>query len=65
MSDKKHGLTGQRNAAKDVKKESFIHARCFSSDKAKWVKKAQSLDLKLTELVVIALNDFCKKDGDA
>ena len=63
MEDKPHGLKGRpSNAAKphDQKAESFIHARCTSSDKAGWVKAAQSKGMKLTEWIVSVLNDAIK-----
>jgi len=63
MEDKKHGLTGNKNAVKpdDQKAESYIHARCTSSDKARWVKAAQSKKMKLTEWIVSVLNEATKK----
>ena len=63
MEDKPHGLKGRpSNAAKppDQKAESFIHARCTSSDKAGWVKAAQSKGMKLTEWIVSVLNEAVK-----
>ena len=64
MEDKPHGLKGRpSNAAKppDQKAESYIHARCTSSDKAGWVKAAQSKGMKLTEWIVSVLNEAVKK----
>ena len=43
------------------KKESYIHASCDSSDKAKWVKAAKLQNLKLTEWVNQVLNAEVKK----
>lgn len=52
-----HGNTGKTNAAKDETKESHIHMRTTSSQKAEWVKKAQKSNLKLTEWITKKLND--------
>lgn len=62
MENKPHGLTGNKNAAKpdDQKAESYIHARCTSSDKAGWVKAAQSKGMKLTKWIVSVLNEAAK-----
>ena len=49
--------TGNKNALKEVKRESYIHASCFSADKAKWVKTAQRHNLKLTQWIVKTLNN--------
>jgi|LakMenE18May11ns_1017448.scaffolds.fasta_scaffold5413151_1 hypothetical protein len=55
--EKKHGMTGKRNAAKDDCAESYIHARCKPQDKASWVRAAQSEGLKLTEWIINTLNE--------
>jgi len=63
MENKPHGLTGKpSNATKpdDQKAESYIHARCARSDKAGWVKAAQSKGMKLTEWIVSVLNAAAK-----
>lgn len=56
MNDK--GYHGNKNASKDEadKASSFIHARCLPSDKARWVKAAQSKNKKLTEWITETLN---------
>ncbi len=56
--EKKHGLTGIRNAAKPAEKksESYIHARCKTSDKAGWVRAAKVKNMKLTAWIVETLN---------
>lgn len=61
--DKPHGLTGNKNAAKppDQKAESFIHARCKTSEKSAWVKAAQAKKMKLTEWIVSVLNKEIEK----
>ena len=61
-AENKHGMTGKQNAAKpsEDKAESFIHARCKSSDKAVWVKAAQAQNMKLTEWIVQILNNAAK-----
>lgn len=62
--NKPHGLTGKpSNATKpdDQKAESHIHARCKSSDKAMWVKAAQSKGMKLTDWIISVLNEAIKK----
>jgi hypothetical protein len=60
---KPHGNTGKQNALKpdELKAESFIHARCKRSDKAKWVIASRAEGLKLTEWIVKNLN---KSVGD-
>ena len=37
-------------------KKSYIHAQCLTSDKAIWVKAAQSKKMKLTEWIIATLN---------
>jgi len=62
--NKPHGLKGrQSNAAKppDQKAESFIHARCKTSEKSAWVKAAQAKGMKLTDWIISSLNDALKK----
>ena len=61
--NKPHGLAGNKNAVKpdDHKAESYIHARCTSSDKANWVRAAKSKGMKLTEWIVSVLNEAIKK----
>ena len=58
MKGKKRPLFGNRSAAKqdDTSASSFIHARCRTSDKARWVIAAQRRNMKLTEWIVDALN---------
>jgi predicted HicB family RNase H-like nuclease len=61
---KPHGLIGKpsnNTKAPEDKAESFIHARCKTSDKAAWVKAAQAKKLKLAEWVNAVLNDAAKK----
>ena len=50
---------GNQNALKDEcdKASSHVHARCKPSDKAMWVKQAQKNNLKLTEWIIITLNE--------
>lgn len=57
MSDK-HWNDGNTYAAKSSseKSESYIHARCKTGDKAKWVKQARKNNMKLTEWIVQTLN---------
>jgi len=54
---KKHGLHGNKNAAKGIKKESYIHVRCDQEDKAGWVKTAHSEGMKLSEWITLVLNN--------
>lgn len=42
-------------------KKSYIHAQCLTSDKAMWVKAAQSKKMKLTEWIIEALNKEAEK----
>lgn len=60
-----HGLVGKPgNAlkAQDEKAASYLMIRCKTSDKAMWVKAAQQKKLKLTEWVILILNDAVKKE---
>ncbi len=52
---KKHGNTGNVNAAKDEPKNSTLIIRCTQKDKAKWVKAAGGK--KLSSWVTQQLND--------
>jgi hypothetical protein len=63
---KEHGNTGKRNAAKstDESATSFIHARCNTADKAKWVIAAQKSGMKLTEWLIAAANEKLKLQAD-
>ena len=63
MNDKPHGNTGKQNALKpdELKAESFIHARCKRSDKAKWVIAARHEGMKLTEWIIRNLNEKSSK----
>jgi len=49
-----------KNAAKDVKKESFLHVRCLQSDKALWVMAAQAAGEPLSEWTNRVLNEAAK-----
>ena len=42
---------GQPPKPADERASSFLHIRVLQSDKARWVKEAQSRGLKLAELV--------------
>lgn len=59
MSNKEHWNKGKQHALKSSqdKSEDFIHARCKSSDKAKWKLAADKEGLKLTEWIVKNLNN--------
>lgn len=59
---KPHGMTGQRNAAKEGCATSYIHARCRPEDKASWIAAAKSEGMKLTEWIVSTLNHATKRD---
>lgn len=49
---------GNTNAKRGTESAtSYIHARCTPTDKAGWVKAAQSENLKLTEWIVKSLNN--------
>ena len=58
MTEDKKGNFGNQYGRKDpeLKAESYIHARCLTSDKSRWVKTAQSQGMKLTEWIVSTLN---------
>ncbi|MDC8446091.1 MAG: hypothetical protein LV471_09235 [Nitrosomonas sp.] len=60
--DKKHGMTGLRNAAKrdDQKKAANVVIRCEMSEKSGWVKTAQSEGLTLSAWIIKALNNVRK-----
>jgi hypothetical protein len=47
---------GRPHKQDDDKSDSYIHARCKSSDKAMWVKSAQAKKIKLTEWIIGNLN---------
>lgn len=62
--EKKHWLAGKpsnNTKAAGDKAESFIHARCKTSDKAAWVHEARSKGMKLTEWLIDTLNASIKK----
>jgi hypothetical protein len=42
LNKKRGAKVGNTNAKKEVNADSFLHLRCLKSDKAKWVKAAQS-----------------------
>ena len=42
MIDNKHGMTGQKNASKEITKSSRIYIRCTPEEKALWASKAKS-----------------------
>ena len=52
---KKHGNTGNKNAAKDKPKSSTLIIRCTHNDKAKWVNAAGKENL--SEWVTDKLNE--------
>lgn len=55
--------TGNHAAAKPGDKaESFIHARCKTEDKAKWVRAAREEGMKLTEWIIKNLNKEVKDE---
>ena len=58
MTDEKKGNFGNQYGLKDpeFKSDSYIHARCLTADKSRWVKAAQSQGMKLTEWIVTTLN---------
>jgi len=41
MMNKQHGMTGQKNASKEVTKSSRLYIRCTSEEKALWVKASK------------------------
>ncbi|MCW5597656.1 MAG: hypothetical protein KIT80_23420 [Chitinophagaceae bacterium] len=45
----------------NTEKKSHIHAQCLTSDKAMWVKAAQSKKMKLTEWIITTLNKEIEK----
>lgn len=63
--EKKHWLAGKpsnNTKLSENKAESFIHARCKTSDKAAWVRESRAKGMKLTEWLVDILNAAVKKD---
>lgn len=61
MTDKPHGLTGQKNAQKkEEAAEAHLHMRCLPSEKNLWVKAAQG-NGGLSAWVSKTLNDAAKK----
>lgn len=53
-----HGNAGNQNASKE--RDAKLHIGCSSSDKAHWVKAAQSEGLKLGSWVIRTLNRSLK-----
>ena len=58
-AESEHGMTGLRNAAKEVTKSSRLEIRCTPQEKAIWVHAAKGM--KLAEWVTDALNDAAEK----
>jgi len=54
---KKHGNTGNKNAKKEVTKDSRIRIRVEQKQKAMWVKRANSLGLTLSAWMTAKCND--------
>jgi len=54
-----HGMTGQKNASKEVTKSSRLEIRCTPQEKAAWVHAAKGK--KLAEWVTEALNEAADK----
>lgn len=52
-----HGNLGNTNAAKDEAKNSHVHMRVSTEQKAIWVKQAQAKGMKLAEWITQKLND--------
>lgn len=64
MNDKPHHLVGKpsnNSKADGNKAESFVHMRCFKSDKGAWVHAAREKGMKLTEWIIQTLNAAIKK----
>ena len=59
MMNKQHGMTGQKNASKEVTKSSRLYIRCTSEEKVLWVHAARGK--KLAEWVTDALNEAADK----
>jgi len=55
-----HGMTGQKNASKELTKSSRLEVRCTPQQKAVWVHAAKGK--KLAEWVTNALNDAANKE---
>jgi len=55
-----HGMTGLRNASKELTKSSRLEVRCTPQQKAVWVHAAKGK--KMAEWVTDALNDAANKE---
>lgn len=55
-----HGMAGRANATKEIKKESQIHMRVTTEQKAFWVKEAMKNKMKLTEWITAKCNNKLK-----
>jgi hypothetical protein len=56
--NRKHGMTGKRNAAKDAaeQKSGNVQFRCVMADKNGWVKTAQTEGMTLSAWIIDTLN---------
>ena len=57
---KKHGNTGNQNAHKEVRKEATVYILCTVDEKNRWVRQAQSENMKLSAWVRKHLNQALK-----
>lgn len=57
LKSKPHGNTGNRNAAKEDGKDSFLKVRCHSQQKSGYVKTARRQGMKLSEWVLKTLDE--------
>ncbi len=62
MSEKKHGMTGKRNAAKEITLSSTFSGRCETSKKSSWVKAAAKSNHKnLQEFITAACDKYAQE----
>lgn len=59
---KKHGNTGNKNAAGEIEKDARITLRCNSEVKSAFVKQAQREGMKLSEWILSTLQPHVDSD---
>ena len=57
---KKNGYAGNKNAAKEITADAFLHVRVKSDDKATWMQVAADQGLPLSQWIITTLNEQTK-----
>jgi len=60
MNDQ-HGMTGHKNAAKEVTKSSRLYIRCTAEEKALWVRVSKGKGKSIAQWVTDTLNNAALK----